>query len=139
VRSRANAGMRAAVMHAFEQPLSMDGAVRAGAWVAVHGCGGVGPAAVMIAAAAGAQVIAVDVDARQLERARPTWSPRRSGWRRSRTSWSRWGGSRRMDGRHAMTTSPHREEYGEPYPRGDGFHPVGSLPYGVRYPLPCAS
>ena len=36
----------------------------------VHGCGGVGLAAVMIAAAAGAQVVAVDIDPRKLERAR---------------------------------------------------------------------
>ncbi|HEY6891676.1 MAG TPA: alcohol dehydrogenase catalytic domain-containing protein, partial [Solirubrobacter sp.] len=44
--------------------------VRAGEWVAVHGCGGVGLAAVMIAAAAGARVVAVDIDAAKLERAR---------------------------------------------------------------------
>jgi alcohol dehydrogenase len=44
--------------------------VRAGEWVAVHGCGGVGLAAVMIAAAAGARVIAVDIDERKLARAR---------------------------------------------------------------------
>ncbi|MCO1579515.1 zinc-dependent alcohol dehydrogenase family protein [Crossiella sp. SN42] len=35
---------------------------RAGEWVAVHGCGGVGLSAVMIAAAAGAQVIAIDIN-----------------------------------------------------------------------------
>ena len=35
--------------------------VRAGEWVAVHGCGGVGMSAVQIAAALGASVIAVDV------------------------------------------------------------------------------
>jgi alcohol dehydrogenase len=35
--------------------------VRAGEWVAVHGCGGVGLSAVQIASAAGARVIAVDV------------------------------------------------------------------------------
>lgn len=39
----------------------MQGGVRAGDWVAVHGCGGVGLSAVMIAAAVGARVIAVDV------------------------------------------------------------------------------
>jgi alcohol dehydrogenase len=38
-----------------------QGAVRPGEWVAVHGCGGVGLSAVMIAAAAGARVVAVDV------------------------------------------------------------------------------
>ena len=37
------------------------GRLRAGEWVAVHGCGGVGLSAVMIAAAAGARVIALDV------------------------------------------------------------------------------
>jgi D-arabinose 1-dehydrogenase-like Zn-dependent alcohol dehydrogenase len=37
------------------------GRARAGEWVAVHGCGGVGLSAVMIAAAAGARVIALDV------------------------------------------------------------------------------
>ena len=40
-----------------------QGRVRAGAFVAVHGCGGVGLSAVMIAAALGARVIAVDVSA----------------------------------------------------------------------------
>jgi D-arabinose 1-dehydrogenase-like Zn-dependent alcohol dehydrogenase len=38
-----------------------QGAVRPGEWVAVHGCGGVGLSAVMVAAAAGARVVAVDV------------------------------------------------------------------------------
>ena len=37
------------------------GALRPGEWVAVHGCGGVGLSAVMIAVAAGARVVAVDV------------------------------------------------------------------------------
>jgi D-arabinose 1-dehydrogenase-like Zn-dependent alcohol dehydrogenase len=36
-------------------------AVRAGEWVAVHGCGGVGLSAVQVAVAAGARVVAVDV------------------------------------------------------------------------------
>jgi D-arabinose 1-dehydrogenase-like Zn-dependent alcohol dehydrogenase len=42
------------------------GRVRAGEWLAVYGCGGVGLSAVMIAAAAGARVVAVDVSARAL-------------------------------------------------------------------------
>ena len=46
------------------------GHVRAGEWVAVHGCGGVGLSAVQIAAAAGARVVAVDVSAAALELAR---------------------------------------------------------------------
>jgi alcohol dehydrogenase len=41
--------------------------VVAGDWVAVHGCGGVGLSAVMIARALGASVVAVDVDAETLE------------------------------------------------------------------------
>ena len=44
--------------------------VRAGEWVAVHGCGGVGLAAVMIAVAAGARVAAIDIDEAKLTRAR---------------------------------------------------------------------
>jgi len=47
-----------------------QGRVAAGQWVAVHGCGGVGLSAVMIAAALGARVIGVDVDDRILELAR---------------------------------------------------------------------
>ena len=38
-----------------------QGAVRGGQWVAVHGCGGVGLSAIMIADALGAQVIGIDV------------------------------------------------------------------------------
>ena len=49
--------------------LHVHAGVRAGEWVAVHGCGGVGLAAVMIAAAAGARVVAVDIDEAKLERA----------------------------------------------------------------------
>jgi alcohol dehydrogenase len=45
-------------------------AVRAGEWVAVHGCGGVGLSAVQIAATAGARVVAVDVSPGALELAR---------------------------------------------------------------------
>jgi D-arabinose 1-dehydrogenase-like Zn-dependent alcohol dehydrogenase len=46
------------------------GGVRAGEWVAVHGCGGVGLSAVQIATAAGARVVAVDVSPDALELAR---------------------------------------------------------------------
>lgn len=38
-----------------------QGAVRSGEWVAVHECGGVGLSAIMIARAAGARVVAVDI------------------------------------------------------------------------------
>jgi D-arabinose 1-dehydrogenase-like Zn-dependent alcohol dehydrogenase len=47
-----------------------QGRVRAGEWVAVHGCGGVGLSAVQIAAAAGARVVAVDVNPAALQLAR---------------------------------------------------------------------
>lgn len=47
-----------------------QGAVSAGDWVAVHGCGGVGLSAVMIASAVGARVIAVDVRSDRLDLAR---------------------------------------------------------------------
>lgn len=47
-----------------------QGQVSAGQWVAVHGCGGVGLSAIMIAAALGAQVIAVDITDEKLAFAR---------------------------------------------------------------------
>ncbi|MDX3694331.1 zinc-dependent alcohol dehydrogenase family protein [Streptomyces europaeiscabiei] len=47
-----------------------QGRVAPGEWVAVHGCGGVGLSAVMIAAASGARVIAVDVSPQALDMAR---------------------------------------------------------------------
>lgn len=47
-----------------------QGAVREGQWVAVHGCGGVGLSAVMIASALGANVVAIDIAAPQLALAR---------------------------------------------------------------------
>jgi alcohol dehydrogenase len=50
--------------------IEVHGRVAAGDRVAVHGCGGVGLASVMIAAARGARVIAVDVDAETLALAR---------------------------------------------------------------------
>ena len=47
-----------------------QGRVSAGQWVAVHGCGGVGLSAIMIATALGANVIAVDIAEEKLARAR---------------------------------------------------------------------
>lgn len=47
-----------------------QGRVAAGEWVAVLGCGGVGLSAVMIAAAAGARVVAVDIAPAALDLAR---------------------------------------------------------------------
>ena len=64
------------------------GRVSAGDWVAVHGCGGVGLSALMVATALGAAVVAVDVDDETLALARsapptrstpaPAIRPRRS-------------------------------------------------------------
>ncbi|HEX6878450.1 MAG TPA: zinc-dependent alcohol dehydrogenase family protein [Nocardioidaceae bacterium] len=50
--------------------LTVHGRVRRGDWLAVHGCGGVGLSAVMVGAALGARVVAVDVSTAALERAR---------------------------------------------------------------------
>jgi len=47
-----------------------QGKVSAGQWVAVHGCGGVGLSAIMIANAVGGQVVAVDIDDAKLDFAR---------------------------------------------------------------------
>jgi alcohol dehydrogenase len=47
-----------------------QGRVLSGDWVAVHGCGGVGLSAVMIASARGAKVIAVDINPASLEMAK---------------------------------------------------------------------
>ncbi len=45
----------------------VQGRIQPGEWVAVHGCGGVGLSAVMIAAASGAHVIAVDIRSDRLD------------------------------------------------------------------------
>ena len=50
--------------------ITAHGRVRLGDWLAVYGCGGVGLSAVMIGAALGARVLAVDVSAAALGRAR---------------------------------------------------------------------
>ncbi len=47
--------------------LTRHGRIAAGEWLAVFGCGGVGLSAVMIAAALGARVVAVDVSSRALD------------------------------------------------------------------------
>lgn len=44
-----------------------QGKVSAGQWVAIHGCGGVGLSAIMIANALGANVIAIDIDDKKLQ------------------------------------------------------------------------
>jgi D-arabinose 1-dehydrogenase-like Zn-dependent alcohol dehydrogenase len=50
--------------------LTVHGRLGGGDWLAVHGCGGVGLSAVMIASALGARVVAVDVAGVALDRAR---------------------------------------------------------------------
>jgi alcohol dehydrogenase len=50
--------------------VTVHGRPREGDWVAVQGCGGVGLSAVMIAVAAGARVVAVDIDPAKLALAR---------------------------------------------------------------------
>jgi D-arabinose 1-dehydrogenase-like Zn-dependent alcohol dehydrogenase len=60
----AGLGCRVATAH---RAVVAQGRVRPGQWVAVHGCGGVGLSAVMVAVAAGARVVAVDVAQAALE------------------------------------------------------------------------
>jgi alcohol dehydrogenase len=50
--------------------VATHGAVRPAQWVAVHGCGGVGLSAVMVAKALGARVVAVDIRTAALDVAR---------------------------------------------------------------------
>jgi len=50
--------------------LEAQAKVRAGDWVAIHGCGGVGLSAIMIARAMGARIVAVDIDKEKLDMAR---------------------------------------------------------------------
>jgi alcohol dehydrogenase len=50
--------------------LEAQAKVRAGEWVAVHGCGGVGLSAIMIARAMGARIVAVDIQKDKLDMAR---------------------------------------------------------------------
>nr|WP_261391412.1 zinc-dependent alcohol dehydrogenase family protein [Roseovarius atlanticus] len=47
-----------------------QGRTRAGEWVAVHGCGGVGLSALMIARAIGAQTVAIDITDEKLSQAK---------------------------------------------------------------------
>ncbi|WP_408010398.1 alcohol dehydrogenase catalytic domain-containing protein [Pseudalkalibacillus sp. A8] len=63
------AGMGCRFMTAFHGITAQAG-VRAGEWVAVHGCGGVGLSVIQIATALGANVIAVDIDEEKLALAR---------------------------------------------------------------------
>ncbi len=61
----AAAGMGCRVTTAY-RAIADRAALRPGEWLTVHGCGGVGLAAVMIGAAMGAQVLAIDIAADKL-------------------------------------------------------------------------
>jgi len=52
-----------------------QGRVLPGQWVAVHGCGGVGLSAIIIASAMGAQVIGVDINDRTWDWRKPSEQP----------------------------------------------------------------
>ena len=65
----AAAGMGCRVTTAF-RALADRARLAPGEWLAVHGCGGVGLSAVALGAAMGARVLAVDVDAAALDRAK---------------------------------------------------------------------
>jgi alcohol dehydrogenase len=60
-------GCRFATAH---RAVVSQGRVKTGEWVAVHGCGGVGLSAVMVAVASGARVLAIDVSEAALDAAR---------------------------------------------------------------------
>ncbi len=63
----ASLGCRFATAH---RAVVAQGRPAPGQWLAVHGCGGVGLAAVMVGVAAGARVVAVDIDPTALAAAR---------------------------------------------------------------------
>ncbi|MEQ9239661.1 zinc-dependent alcohol dehydrogenase family protein [Roseovarius indicus] len=65
----AAAGMGCRVTTAFRAVVDR-GRLQPGEWLAVHGCGGVGLSAIMIGAALGAPVVAVDINPDALEMAR---------------------------------------------------------------------
>jgi len=69
VGAAAAAGLGCRFATAYRAVLQV-GRAQPGEWVAVHGCGGVGLAAVMIAAAVGARVVALDVSEAALAAAR---------------------------------------------------------------------
>lgn len=63
------AGMGCRVTTAFRAVVDR-GALQPGEWLAVHGCGGVGLSAIMIGAALGAQIVAIDINPHALAAAR---------------------------------------------------------------------
>jgi propanol-preferring alcohol dehydrogenase len=69
VDARTAAAIGCRFMTAYHAVMHRGGIVP-GQWMAVHGTGGVGLSAVQIGAAIGAQVIAIDIDDRKLDKAR---------------------------------------------------------------------
>jgi D-arabinose 1-dehydrogenase-like Zn-dependent alcohol dehydrogenase len=68
VESRVAAAIGCRYMTGYHA-VTRQGQIRPGQWVAVHGAGGVGLSAIQVANAAGAQVIAVDIDDAKLQKA----------------------------------------------------------------------
>jgi alcohol dehydrogenase len=68
IESTAAASLGCRFATAF-RAVTAHGRLESGQWLAVHGCGGVGLSAVMIGAALGARVIAIDVSSAALDRA----------------------------------------------------------------------
>jgi D-arabinose 1-dehydrogenase-like Zn-dependent alcohol dehydrogenase len=80
--------------------VTAHGRVRPGDWLAVHGCGGAGLSAVMIGAALGARVVAIDVAAAALDQARELGAEVTVGRHRSPWTWW-WRGNLRSSARTA--------------------------------------
>ena len=74
--------------------VAQQGAMRPGEWIAIHGAGGVGLAAVAIAAALGARPIAVDIRAAPLALAQQLWVKKPSTPPKRLTCRSGFGNSR---------------------------------------------
>lgn len=116
-----------------------QGRVRPGEWVAVHGCGGVGLSAVMIAAACGARVVAVDVSPDALELARTFGaevcvdaSALGAGVADAVRSAAAWGAHLSLDALGAPATCVNSVQS----LRRQGRHvQVGLLPQGVHLPM----
>jgi hypothetical protein len=87
-----------------------QGRLQPGEWLAVHGCGGVGLAAIMIGAAVGAQVVAVDIRATRSPSSAPaSLAPRATRshpWRRSDTVGARHHRGQRRHANRPMPTEP---------------------------------
>ena len=103
--------------------LTVHGRVGPGDWVAVHGCGGVGLSAVMIAVAAGAQVVATDVSP-----AGPRRRARHGGGGRPRRVDRPGRGHPRGDGRRRARLDRRPRQHGD----GDRVDPVAAASRPAR-------